>query len=260
MRERRVLRQVVAPEDAPLPHVPPDSVRLPFGHEVALEELTRHVLQRLEPVEPRARRRERVLVDVGAVDLDVVVVLRPAQTFGDQHREGVRLLARRAARAPQAQAVRRGRLLDQHGEDAFANEPPGLRVAEEAGDVDQDDVQELGVLVPVAVEVADVGLEIGDADLVHPAAHLPEERALPVLSEVEVVLEVQLVEELAEAGVPSLRAALRAGLVVVLDVGRVRALAHRMLSGAAVPLARTSRTIAAPTSSSRSLKSMHPVA
>ena len=97
-------------------------------------------------------------------------------------------------------------------------------------------------------------------DLGHPAEHPAEERSLLVLPEIEVVLQVELVEELVEARVGHLGAVLCAGLVGVLAVQIVWAVAHQASSAGVVQLSRTSRTMAGPTSSSRSLKSTQPVA
>ena len=259
VRQRRILRNVVASEDAPLPEVAPQAVHLPLADEVLVEELAGHVLQRLEAVEGGARRHQGVLVDVGAVDLDVVLALRAGERLRNEHRERVGLLARRAARAPEAQAAGRGGLPDEVGQDALADDAPGVGVAEEAGDVDQDDVQELGELLVVPVEEPQVVLETVDVDLAHPPAHAAQERALLVLPEVEVVLEVELVEELAEPGVGGLGAVLRAGLVLVLAGEIVHAITHQTPPAAAV-VARTSRASAGPMSSSGSLKSTQPVA
>ena len=73
------------------------------------------------------------------------------------------------------------------------------------------------------------------------------------------MLEVELVEELAEPGVGGLGAVLRAGLVLVLAGEIVHAITHQTPPAAAV-VARTSRASAGPMSSSGSLKSTQPVA
>ena len=58
--------------------------------------------------------------------------------------------------------------LEQVRDDLLAQVLPGLRVAEEAGDVDQDGVEELGELVRLRLQERQVVLEALDPDLLHP--------------------------------------------------------------------------------------------
>ena len=212
----------------------------------------------LQPVESGAGRGEGVLVDVGGIDLHIEFARVLTQLVCDQHRERVRLLARGAAGAPDAEALVRGRLFDQPGQHRLPHLVPRLGVAEEARDVDQDDVEEGLVLVGVAVEVVDVGGEAGHVELRHPMADAAEERKLLVLAEVEVVFGVELLEQTLELRVRDVlggapRPAVACRLFELVDL-----VAHRFAASA--PSGWTRRTMAGPMSSSSSLKSTQPVA
>jgi hypothetical protein len=67
--ERRRLREVVRAEDAPAPDVSAESIELAGMREVAMYRLGRDVLQLVQSIQPMPGRAQRVLVDVGAVDL-----------------------------------------------------------------------------------------------------------------------------------------------------------------------------------------------
>src|SRR5262249_42023408 len=112
MRQRRRLRQVVAAEDAPAADVPAEPIELTVAGEIALRQPVGDVLELLHPVQRVARRRERLFVDVGAVDLDRVVVRGLTQGLGQEHRDRIGLLAGRAAGAPDSDAPRVSDLVD----------------------------------------------------------------------------------------------------------------------------------------------------
>lgn len=130
-----------------------------------------------------ARRRERRLVDVGGVDLDAVPE-GSAQPFVQQHRDRVRLLARRTAGAPHPDGPVPDPL-QQLREQLLGEHLPGIGVPEEARDVDQDRVEEGGELLGLQRQHVLVLVERPDTDLVHAVAHAAYQARPLVAGEVE---------------------------------------------------------------------------
>jgi hypothetical protein len=147
LRDRRVLDEVVAAEDQRAPQVGPERAALAVALEVALAQLRRHVLELTRRVRPLARRGERLLVDVGRVDLHAPLEVLVAERLAQEHGDRVRLLPGRASGAPHADRLV-GRLGRQQLRQArVAQVLPGRRVAEEVRDVDQQRVEQRRVLL-----------------------------------------------------------------------------------------------------------------
>src|SRR5437879_12235529 len=70
VRQRRRLRQVVGPEDAPAAQLAPKSIELALAGEVTVDQAVGDILELLHPVDGLARGRRGLLVDVGAGELD----------------------------------------------------------------------------------------------------------------------------------------------------------------------------------------------
>src|SRR5215472_1274336 len=115
--------------------------------EIAIEEMRRDALNLLGRVERVTRLRQRVLVHVGCVDLDPASKLFDAEMLGQEYGDRVRLLAGRTSGAPHAD----GRLgtagRNDARDDVGRDEVPRLRVTEEAGNVDEDGVEQQAELV-----------------------------------------------------------------------------------------------------------------
>ena len=142
-RDRRVVDEVVAAEDQRAPQVGPERVPLAVALEVSLAQLRGHVLELTGRVRPRRARGERLLVDVGRVDLHAPLVVLVAERLAQQHGDRVRLLPGGAPGAPHADRLV-GRLAHQQLRQALvAQVLPGRRVAEEVRDVDQQRVEQL---------------------------------------------------------------------------------------------------------------------
>ena len=195
VRQRRVLHEVVPAEDAPAAQVTSEPIELPVAGEVSLEERRGHLLELLETVQSVPGDGQRVLVDVGAIDLDVDRCRPVAEPFGEQQRNRVRLLTRGAAGRPHADGLGRGGGLDQPRHDVLAEELPGRRITEEARDVDEDRVEEPLGLLGMPAEVLDVGVGVGDASLRHPGLDAAGERRHLVIAEVEMMLGAELLEQ-----------------------------------------------------------------
>ena len=78
---------------------------------------------------------------------------------------------------------------------------PHGRVAEEAGDVDQDRVEERGELVGLALEILAIGGVAVDADLVHALLEAPDQRRPLVPRVVEAALSRTILEQRLELGI-----------------------------------------------------------
>ena len=200
-RDRRVVDQVVAPEDQRSAHVLAQRVALVDALEVALPQLRRHAFD-LPAGELRlARRTERVLVDVGRVDLHALAVLLRAEELREQHGDGHGLLARGAAGAPHPHGLV-GRLGGQDlRQDLRLQVGPHGRIAEELRDVDEQRVEQQLELVRVDLEVVEVGAEVLAADRLHAPPEAPLEARLLVAGEVEAARSLEELQQRRERAV-----------------------------------------------------------
>ncbi len=179
--------QVVAAEDDGAPQLPVEDDLVPRSLEVLGDHRLGNVLELPFRVDRLPRFRQRFLVDVGCVDLDALAHRRPRRRASASiMADGVRLLAGRAAGAPDAERIAVGSLRRADtGTRSVDAVRPDLRIAEERRDVDEDGVEERGELLVMDLEVVEVLLERLDCPLLHPlheAAH--QARAL-VDSEIE---------------------------------------------------------------------------
>src|SRR5689334_18391137 len=99
---------------------------------------------------------ERLLVDVGRIDLDAVLKRLIAERTREDHCERVGLLARCAPGRPRAQGGVGGATLYEVGDELACEVFPDLRIAEKPRDIDQDGVEERRKLFGVKLEVIDV--------------------------------------------------------------------------------------------------------
>ncbi len=189
----RVLDQVVAPEDDAAPEVVVEDVPPADQLEVALAQRVGDGLQLVGAVAGLPRLGQRLLVDVGGVDLELLAGSLQAQGLGEEHRQRVGLLAAARAGAPDADHLARFFIFHDLGDDLLGQIVPGRPVAKERGDVDQDGVEEVGELVGVDLQKVAVRREALDFHDVHPPADAPHQAGALVAGEVEapVVLEVE---------------------------------------------------------------------
>ena len=147
-----VLHQVVAPEDHRAAQVVAEDVAAHQRLEVPLPAVGGDGAHLVGAVAALAGLGQRLLVDIGRVDLhppaEVVLPERLGQEDGDR----VRLLPRRAARTPDAKGLVGALPVDDAGDDGLGQVVPSGFVAEEPGDVDEDGVEEQGELVGVHLE------------------------------------------------------------------------------------------------------------
>ena len=229
--QRRVLHEVVPAEDAPAAQVASDPKELAVAGEVSIDERRGHLLELLETVQSVPGDGQRILVDVGAIDLDVDRPRPVAESFGEEQGDRVRLLAGGAAGRPHADGPGGGGGLDQSRHDLLTEELPGRPITQEARDVDEDRVEEPLGLLGMPPEVLDVGVGVGDADLRHPGLDATGERGHLVVAEVEMVLGAELLEQPEER---------RARLALFVARRRRLVRGHRADAPAALPARRAS--------------------
>lgn len=183
--DRRVLDEVVAPEDHRTAQVLAEAVPAALQLEELLE------LRLGEPFDLRRGvgrvpgLRQRLVVDVGGVDLDPLPERLDPEHVGEEHREAVGLLPGRAAGAPHADRLFGAALGQQGGQHVVAQVVPRVRIAEEPGHVDQDGVEQRDELVGVDLQLVDAVRVAVDLDLAHPAADPAHQAAALVPGEVE---------------------------------------------------------------------------
>ena len=198
LRDRRILDEVVAAEDDGAPQLPVEDDLVPRALEVLGHQRLGNVLELPVRVDRLPRFRQRFLVDVGCVDLDALAQRVHADVFGQHHGRGVRLLARRAARAPDPERIAVGPLLDQTRQQIARRVRPDIRIAEERRDVDEDGVEERAELLLVDLEVVEVFLERLDAHLLHPLHEAAHQARSLVRSEIEAARLAEMIENLVE--------------------------------------------------------------
>ena len=142
-----VLHEVVAAEDERAPQVLAEDVPVVDLLEVGVEEVGWHPDHLALAVRALAGGGETLVVHVGRVDLDPVPELLRAEDLRHRDGQGVGLFAGRAAGAPDAQRGVGPAGREQGREDLLPQVLPGIRIAEEPGDVDQDGVEEGGELI-----------------------------------------------------------------------------------------------------------------
>ena len=192
----RVLHQVVPPEDQGPAQVAPEDPELP----VRVEETPRPLLaeriqQLLAAVAAAPGVRERPLVGIGGVDLHRLAEPLLAERLGQQDRQRVRLLTGRAARGPYPHRLARLLGLDDPRDHLVRQRVPGVPVAEQGGDVDQDGVEQLRELARIGLEDLRVALVVIDADGLHALDDAPGQAGPLVTAEVEVPPFADIVEQ-----------------------------------------------------------------
>ena len=112
-----------------------------------------HLLQRRSRVDAAAGEGDRRAVDVGREDAHVEGGTIGAQGLRQRDREGVRLLAGRAAGRPDAKLTAVGqRLVDERGQGVVAEVLEHLRIAEEFGHLDEQAADQPRVLLGVVLD------------------------------------------------------------------------------------------------------------
>jgi hypothetical protein len=198
-RDGRVLDEVVASEDHAAAQLLVEGIPLGAALEVFLEELLGDVLDLLQGVGGLAGFFEGAVVHVRRVDLDPLTEGLPAHPLGQQHGQRVGLLARGAAAAPHADGVLL--LRREPGQDLLTQVLPGVRIAEEPGDVDEDRVEQLAELLGMDLEIVQVVGVFLEAQGVQPLAHPAHQARALVGAEVEASAALQIGKQRLKLGV-----------------------------------------------------------
>ncbi len=183
-REGGVLDDVLDREHHHLPDLLLDPVPAFHLHEVAAQPLGPDVLHDVGRVDPGARGRDGVLVEVGRVDLDLEVEVALVHQLVQQDGDGVGLLSGGAARHPGAQDPALRLPGDEPREHLGPERLERLRIPEEAGDVDEQLLEQELHLGGMLLQVAAVEFRGRDVVLRHAALDPADDRALLVLGEV----------------------------------------------------------------------------
>ena len=107
-------------------------------------------------IEPFARARDGVRVDVGRKNLKFDIAFCRLDAFQEQHGEGIGFLARAAAGYPDPHRTILHMLADQLGNDFLRQDFEDLRIAKEIGDVDSEilgEKIEFGRVLPQNFEI-----------------------------------------------------------------------------------------------------------
>ena len=88
-------------------------------------------------IEALARAGDRIGIDVGGEDLKLDVARCRRDLLAKEHGKGIGFLARAASRDPDAQRLIGRVVADKAGHDLLRQEIEHIRIAEEAGDVDE---------------------------------------------------------------------------------------------------------------------------
>ena len=199
VREGRVGRHVLPREDAHLAEGLADPVPVLVAGEEAAEPLRRDLRLDADRVDTQASPPQRHdVAEVGGEDLDRRPGRPVLEILQQYHGQRVGLLAARAARHPHTDGDVGVATLEDLREDDVLERLEGLRVAEEAGDIDEEVVVErldLGGLSHEELDVAAQALPL----IQHHAAHDPApDHALPVRTEVNARGRMQDLQDLAE--------------------------------------------------------------
>ena len=168
VRKGRVPGDVVAGEHAHFPNRFIDLVAALHFDEKLPQPRRRDAGQARFGIGGGARLPEGRLADVGAEHLDADLAGLLAQGLQQQHRDGVQLLAGGAAGHPDADRLPLGFARHDAGQNLGAQGVEGLRVAEKAGDVNQDVLVEGFHLGFVAAQQAQILVEVRDFFQGHP--------------------------------------------------------------------------------------------
>jgi hypothetical protein len=216
--EGGILQDVLGREDHPLAELLAHPVDRVLFLEKALQPFRDDL--RFDPagVDAVAGVLQGALGGVGGEDLDVQRLGDPLRFLHQQHRERIRLFAARARGHPGAD--RRVGLAgaDQRDDHALAQDLPRVGVAEEAGDVDQEVVGEVGDLGGRLAKHAGVVAQLGHPGEPHPALDAAQQGGLLVAAEVVAGARAQHGQDFADVLLVALRGGL-GGAGVVAGVG-----------------------------------------
>ena len=184
-REGHALAEVVLAEDNHRPQTLGDFVARIRLAQVLVSKVRWERLQGRLGVQAAASESDHLAVHVRGEYPDVGPGPFITQDLGHDHGQGVGLLSRRATSRPDAQfPVFPSGLRDQIGQDMLAKVLEDLWIAEELGDLDQETVYKVGVLLGIGLEQRRILGEGGARCGIHPTLQSPHDRGRLVGAEV----------------------------------------------------------------------------
>ncbi len=189
-----ILDEVVAPED----HRPAQVLvqRVASAHQIEMpaQHVLGHRLHRFGAVGGGPRLVERILVDVGGIDLHPPPEGVGRQDVGQHHRQRIGLLTGGAACTPNPERLIGTALGQQRRQHVGAQEFPRIGVAEEGRHVDEDGVEQCGELVGAGLQGVQIFVEGLGSDLIHAVADPAHQGGALVAGEVEAAGVPQIVQ------------------------------------------------------------------
>jgi hypothetical protein len=160
-RERRVGDDVLRRKNDHLPYLPVDPVTRFLANEEERQPLRRNVSRNVVRIEALARPGNGLVVDISGIDLQGITVLRPdfIQCLLENDGQRIGLLAGGAGRYPGAQRSTARMARHQPREAGVAQADPHVRVTEEAGDPDQQFLEQQVELLRIRVQVTHIRVD-----------------------------------------------------------------------------------------------------
>ncbi len=199
-RERRIGQHILHREDHRRAQFGQYPVTVILLRKEAGKPRRRHVRLDRFRVEALSGARDRIRVDIGGEDLQLDVALRRRDLLAEQHGEGIGLLARAAPGNPDAERLIGRVAADQVGNDLLRQEIEHLRIAEEAGDVDEQVLGKKVEFAGVAAQHFEIPIHVIGLDRRHRHAPLDPalQRARLVKREIVGGLRAQKIDDLGQ--------------------------------------------------------------
>ncbi len=197
-RERRIGQHILHREHHHTAQLGHDPVAVLLPGKEASEPRRRYICRDRLRITSLAGESDRILVDIGGEDLQLDIPLRRSDLFEKQHGEGIGLLASAAAGNPDPQRPVRRVPADEIGNHLFRQQLEGSRVAEKAGDVDQqilDEEIDFACILPQHVEIPAAVVDSGQRHAPFDPAH---QRARLVEREIVRCLRAQQIDNLGQ--------------------------------------------------------------
>src|SRR5690242_11154142 len=165
---------------------------------VALAPRGAHAAQAFSGVFTPAGGGKSILVNVGGIDLNVVIAQFIVQEIADQNGQRVRFLAGGAAGAPGAKGIAGFERAQQGGKGFGVERFPGLRVTKEFRDIDEDCVEQQVNFARVLMKLLQIFRVVVGVDLRHAFADAALQGGGFVAPELEITASRQLADELTQ--------------------------------------------------------------
>ena len=196
LSERRILENIVLGKDDHLADVVPDLVLVSLPVEITAQPHHADILDNVVAVDAPGRRGDCVGIQVRREDLDIPAAVHLLHDLRKEDRDGVSFLTGRAASHPDTDLTGARRLRHQRPDNALLQDLEVFRVAEEAGDADQDLLREDLRFLRVRRKIIHIFPEIPVVGDHQTAFYAPEDRGLLVIGIVDVGDRLQDAEHL----------------------------------------------------------------